>query len=161
VKIQLYACLISVTFVTGCTPTSDVLYRTGPVKQHVGQQRRPQAPVLKRLKNGHYKVLKPWTVTAGGHCWQIPVGYSSNGITAPARIKVSLGDGINHPETWAAVFHDWSFTQKGVSRKQSDRMFRELLIDYGVSKSKADLMYTFVSAFSVSKTFRSNRTQPD
>ena len=155
------SCLISIIFVTGCIQASDVVYSTEPMKRQVAQRSGHEIPNLKRLKNGHYKVCKPWTVTVGGQRWQIPAGYSSNGITAPARVRDSLGDGIQHPETWAAVFHDWLFTQKGVTRKRADRMFRDVLIDYGVSKSKADLMYAFVSAFSVSKNFRSNRAQLD
>lgn len=160
-KIQPYAYLVSITLLTGCIPASDVIHRTRPVKRQVAQQTSPEAPHLKRLKNGHYKVRKPWTVTVGGDCWQIPAGYSSNGITAPARIKGSLGDGINHPETWAAVFHDWLFTQKGMTRKEADKIFRRLLIDYGVPTRKANLMYTFVSAYSITKDFSPHRTQLD
>lgn len=146
---------------TSCIPASSRENQTAPVKQQVAKRPRPEAPVLKRLKNGHYKVTKPWTVIIGRQTWQIPAGYSSNGITAPARIKAALGDGVGHRETWAAVFHDWLFTQKGVSRKQADRMFRDLLVGYGVSSKKADLMYSFVSAFSVSKNLRMNRKQLD
>lgn len=158
-KIPFFLCLTSVILVTGCIPASNMEHRSGPIKQQVAKRLRPEAPTLKRLKNEHYKVSKPWTVTVGGHNWQIPAGYSSNGITAPTRIKAALGDGVRNPETWAAVFHDWLFTQKGVTRQQADRMFRELLVAYGVSSRKADLMYTFVSAFSTSKSLRSNRKQ--
>lgn len=140
---------------------SEMLHRSEPTKQHVAKQADREAPNLKRLPNGHYKIRKPWTVIVGGRAWQIPAGYASNGITAPARIKATLGDGVVHPETWAAIFHDWLFTQKGVSRKQADKLFRELLIDFGVPKRKADLMYTFVSAYTIGKDFRSNRKQPD
>ena len=160
-KIQLNSYFIAVILVTGCIPVSSVEYRPRPVKKQVAQQQGPQAPILKHLKNGHYKVRKPWTITIGGHNWLIPAGYSSNGITAPTSFKTSLGDGVDHPETWAAVFHDWLFTQKGVSRTQADRLFHELLIAYGVPSRKAGLMYTFVSAYSVSKSFRSNHSQLD
>jgi Protein of unknown function (DUF1353) len=159
VKIPFYLCLTSAFLVTGCIPTSTMEHRSGPVKQQVAKRQRPEAPTLKRLKNGHYKVSEPWTVTIQGLSWHIPAGYTSNGITAPARIKSALGDGVGHRETWAAVFHDWLFTQGGVTRKQADRMFRDLLIGYGVSARKADLMYTFVSAFSTSKSLRPSRNQ--
>lgn len=112
---------------------------------------RPQAPKLRRLDNGHYRVRKPWTVYLNGRTYQVQKGYTSNGITAHSAIKAALGDGIEHPETWAAVFHDWLFTQPGMSRATADRLFYDLLLAYGVSENKARLMYTTVSAYSSRK----------
>jgi len=114
----------------------------------------PESPKLKRLANGHYRVRKPWTVNLGGRVWLVPAGYTSNGITAPASMKASLGDGVGRPETWAAVFHDWLFTQKGISRSQADSMFYDLLVAYGVPAGKARLMHAVVSAYSASKSLR-------
>lgn len=153
-KIRVPYFLLVCLLITGCMPVPQARYHGGVTRRSIAKQQRPDAPVLKRLANGHYKLRKPWTVVMDGRIWQIPAGYSSNGITAPANIKASLGDGIHHPETWAAVFHDWLFTQKGASRTEADRTFHELLIAYGVPSRKASLMYTFVSAYSVSKSFR-------
>jgi Protein of unknown function (DUF1353) len=117
-------------------------------------KQKPQVPVLKRLENGHYRVRKPWTVELHGRLWQVQKGYTSNGITAPANLRNSLGDGVDHPETWAAVFHDWLFTQPGISRAQADKMFYDLLLAYGVPAQKAKMMHTTVAAYSLSKAFR-------
>lgn len=117
-------------------------------------RQRPSSPELKRLANGHYRVRKPWTVVIGGRPWHVQKGYTSNGITAPARMKEMLGDNVDSPTTWAAVFHDWLFTQPGVSRSQADHIFRELLLAYGVPADKAQLMYSTVSAYSLSKSLR-------
>ncbi len=119
---------------------------------HVSRK-KPQAPVLKRLDNGHYRVRKPWIVELNGRLWQVQKGYSSNGITAPANLKKTLGDGVDRPETWAAVFHDWLFTQPGISRAQADKIFYDLLLAYGVPARKAKMMHTTVSAYSLSKAF--------
>lgn len=137
----------------GCSPNplglSPGNLRSVPV---AGPNRgRPDAPRLKRLPNGHYRVQRPWTVKLNGRQWKVQRGYTSNGITAPARVKALIGDGVTHPETWAAVFHDWLFTRPGVSRAQADRMFYDLLIAYGVPQQKASLMHTTVSAYSLSK----------
>jgi hypothetical protein len=113
----------------------------------------PEAPVLVRLPNGHYRVKRPWKLQFNGNYYLIPAGYSSNGITAPARVRAALGDGITHPETWAAVFHDWLFTRKNNQRARADRQFYELLLAYGVDDRKARLMYSTVSAYSLSKDF--------
>ena len=113
---------------------------------------QPEAPKLRRLENGHYRVTHPWTVELGANQWEIQRGYTSNGITAPRTIKRSLGDGVDYPETWAAVFHDWLFTQAGVSRDEADRHFYDLLIAFGVPQQKARLMHSTVSAYSLAKS---------
>jgi hypothetical protein len=115
---------------------------------------KPAAPVLVRLRNGHYRVKQPWTVVLNGKRWQVQKGYTSNGITGPAAIKKSMGDGIEHPETWAAVFHDWLFTQPGITRAQADQLFHDLLIAYQVPRDKARLMHSTVAAYSLAKSLR-------
>ena len=150
----LIPCLAALVITSGCTPPTTA-HRGRSVRQQVKAPAatRPDAPQLKKTGNGHYKVRKPWTVQIGGRIWQIPAGYTCNGITAPNLMKASLGDGVDRPETWAAVFHDWLFTQKGVSRSQADTAFYELLLAYGVAPGKASMMHSMVSAYSLSKSF--------
>jgi Protein of unknown function (DUF1353) len=143
----------------GCVPMGAPLAHSQPAGKHQPARGpiidpKPAAPEMKRLKNGHYYIRKPWTVELNGHRWVVPRGYSSNGITAPAMFKKSLGDGVEHPETWAAVFHDWLFTQPGISRAQADQTFLDLLLAYGVPAQKARLMFNTVSAYSLSKAVR-------
>lgn len=114
----------------------------------------PSAPLLVRKANGHYRVSQPWTVQIGGKRWHVQQGYTSNGITAPSKVKSALGDNVDAPETWAAVFHDWLFTQPGISRSEADHLFYELLIAYKVPSQKARMMFTFVAAYSTSKELR-------
>ncbi len=142
---------------------SSVLGSCGPMPMMTGpstpqrvpiKQARPAAPELKRLKNGHYRVRRPWTVVLNGRTWVVQKGYTSNGMTAPARVKAALGDGVDKPETWSAVFHDWLFTQPGVSRAEADRTFYEIMIAYGVPSSKAQLMYNTVKTYSLTKSQR-------
>ena len=120
---------------------------------HIARE-KPASPELKRLGNGRYRLRKPWNVQLNGREWRLPKGYSTNGITAPAKIKNMLGDSVDRPETWAAVFHDWLFTQPGITRPQADKLFHELLLAYGVPAEKARLMYTSVSIYSFSKNLR-------
>jgi len=96
-------------------------------------------------------VASPWTVELRGKRWHVPKGYVCNGITAPKHVRRFLGDGVHSPETWAAVFHDWLFTQPGITRAQADQLFYELLLAYNVSPMKARLMYTSVASYSASK----------
>ncbi len=112
---------------------------------------RPASPSLQRLANGHYRLNEAWTVLLNGKLWTVQKGYTSNGITAPNYIKSGLGDGINRPETWSAVFHDWLFTQPGITRKQADDLFRDLLLAYRVNKKKVELMHSVVTSYSRTK----------
>lgn len=155
-KIQIHHVLIPCLALGGCAPmgpagVTSLPYQPGQISQVRKGQPRPAAPELKRLQNGKYRVIKPWSVTLNGRDWHVHKGYTSNGITAPERFKASLGDGVDHKETWAAMFHDWLFTQPGVTRAQADRMFYDLLIAYGVPDTKASLMYRTVSAYSLTK----------
>ena len=121
---------------------------------NASQKGAPAPPVLRRLKNGHYRVMENWNVHLNGKRWVVSSGYTSNGITAPSYVKAKLGDGVGSRDTWAAVFHDWLFTQSDVSRAQADRLYFDLMIAYGVSPTKARLMYNTVSAYSFTKSTR-------
>ena len=137
----------------GCGPALTVpggATRRMPVQQAA----RPAVPELRKLKNGHYRVRKPWTVVLNGRTWVVPKGYTSNGMTAPLKIKTALGDGVDKPETWSAVFHDWLFTQPGVTRVEADRAFHDILLAYGVSPIKAQMMYNTVKTYSLTKGLR-------
>lgn len=137
----------------GCVPMAGPPARQ-PHTASDSRGARPDAPVLVRKKNGRYRVAQPWTVRLDGRVWQVERGYTCNGITAPAKVKRQLGDGVDEPETWAAVFHDWLFTQPGMNRERADQLFYQLLTAYGVSPLKSRLMYSGVSAYSASKTQR-------
>lgn len=137
----------------GCAVTTPVS-KPGKHSSHQHQSavsNRPEAPQLKRIRKDRYRVTRPWTVELHGKTWQIQKGYVCNGITAPRKIREILGEGVDAPETWAAVFHDWLFTQPGMSREKADRLFHDLLLAYDVPPLKARLIYSSVSVYSASK----------
>ncbi|MFC5050583.1 DUF1353 domain-containing protein [Rubritalea spongiae] len=112
---------------------------------------KPAKPKLTKLENGHYRVTQAWTVKLSNKTFRVQKGYTSNGITAPSYIKKSLGDNINAPTTWAAVFHDWCFTQKNISRSQADDYFVELMHAYRIPQQKIDLMGTAARGYTLYK----------
>lgn len=148
---------IALVFVgAGCAPPprGEVFGMRGESSRPVSSAKRPDAPVLVRVGKNRYRVATPWVVRLNGRKYRVPKGYTSNGITAPVRLRALLGDAVDSPETWAAVFHDWLFTRPGVSRGEADRTFHQLLLAYGVPPAKARVMYATVSAYSVSKSIR-------
>lgn len=137
----------------GCAVTTPV---SKPGKYSAQQHQvaiadRPEAPHLKRIRKDRYRVTRPWTLELNGKIWRVQKGYVCNGITAPKKIREILGEGVDAPETWAAVFHDWLFTQPGMSREKADQLFHELLLAYDVPPLKARLIYSSVSLYSASK----------
>ncbi|MFK7851678.1 MAG: DUF1353 domain-containing protein [Akkermansiaceae bacterium] len=124
--------------------------RAGRADQKV-VSKQPSIPKLKQLKNGHYRVTENWRLQLDGRTWVIQKGYTSNGITAPDYIKSNLGDSVDSRDTWAAVYHDWLFTQPGIGRDEADRLYHKLMLAYGVPSFKAQLMYNTVSAYSRAK----------
>jgi len=121
------------------------------IPELINRQITPQRPKLKRLANGHYTVLEDWPVNVSGRKFIVQKGYTSNGITAPKSIKSMLGDNVNAPETWTAVFHDWCFTQKSLTRAQCDNYYIQLMRDFKISPQKIQLMGATVKGYSIYK----------
>jgi len=145
--------VVSCAVMLGCAPMP--LSPGRPMRSPVGfAAEKPDSPMLRRLENGHYRVKRPWTVNLNGRQWRVQKGYTCNGITGPASLRGPMGDGVDQPETWAAIFHDWLFTQPGISRAEADQLFHDLLVAYGVPAQKANLMYTAVRAYSLTKGLR-------
>lgn len=122
----------------------------------VNTGRRPSVsvnvrPQLEQLENGHYRVLEDWPVKIGQRSFIVQQGYSSNGITAPEKLKAFLGDHVDAPETWAAMFHDWCFTQEYLTRDQADSYFIELMHDYQINAHKVQLMGATVRGYTLYK----------
>ncbi len=117
----------------------------------INKQYAPARPKLKRLTNGHYTVLENWRVNVSGKKFIVQKDYTSNGITAPQSIKNMLGDNVNAPETWTAVFHDWCFTQKNLTRLECDDLYIQLMKDFNISARKIQLMGATVKGYSIYK----------
>lgn len=142
-------------FAAGCavSPYSQAVYGgVGAENQSaVVSDGRLVRPRLLRLKNGHYRVLEDWQIHLNGTRFVVQKGYTCNGITASDLVKMTLGDGVDYPETWSAVFHDWLFTQPGISRQEADRLFYDIMIAFRISPVKAKLMYAEVARRSFQK----------
>lgn len=153
-----YIFIILTLCLVGCSPIA--LPPLGPqsspsglpsIPDLINRQFTPPKPKLKRLANGHYTVLEDWPVNVSGRKFIVQKGYTSNGITAPKSIKNMLGDNVNAPETWTAVFHDWCFTQKNLTRLECDNLYIQLMRDLKISPQKIQLMGATVKGYSIYK----------
>ena len=74
----------------------------------------------------------------------VPKGFVSDGATVP-RIAWALLPPV-HEYFPSAVLHDWMIEQ-GFPRKLSDQVFRDSMIELGVNKYRARIMYAAVRSY--------------
>jgi len=143
--------IVSLLFVSLITSSCATSHSTKPHQQSKSQSLYPTKPKLVKLENGYYRLLADWRVQVGGRTFILQKGYSCNGITAPKRIKSMLGDGVDAPETWSAVFHDWCFTQPNLTRHEADTYFVKLMKAYRINSTKISLIETAVRGYTLFK----------
>ena len=77
----------------------------------------------------------------------VPRKFIFDGATIP-QIFQGLTYTPFHPHVMtAALVHDYLYTSKEVSRKEADKLFRDLLVLNCVDEGVADLMYNAVRMF--------------
>lgn len=79
------------------------------------------------------------------HGYTIPKGFITDGASVP-RIAWSLLPPV-HEYFPASILHDWMLST-GEDRKVCDDVFRESMIEMGINKYRANIMYYAVRAYS-------------
>ena len=148
-QIKYVMALLCCSIFLGCTPMPSNAGTAVPAK--AGVSASAARPNLERLPNGHYRMLNDWQVRVNNRQFTVQQGYTSNGITGPQSAKTFMGDHVNAPETWCAMFHDWCFTQNYLTRQQADDYFVALLYSYDVPAYKIKIMETTVKSYSTYK----------
>lgn len=102
------------------------------VKPHSGDKWKLTYPLIYQTKSGLY-------ISA-------PIGFVTDLASVP-RIFRSLYS-VHGEHTQAAVIHDYLYSErngdKRFTRKESDQIFHEAMLELGVRKTKAYLMYLAV-----------------
>lgn len=75
----------------------------------------------------------------------VPEGFECDMESIPWYIRWYLPE--NSIREQAAVVHDWLYTTHECTRELSDQLFKQVLLDIGVSKRTANLMYQAVRLF--------------
>ena len=91
-------------------------------------------------------------VQVTGHCsafdrYGVPVGYVCDGASIPRWLWWLCGDPFEEPRIIAAIVHDWLYECRAFDRMSCDRIYRDLLIDLGISGWQAETEYVFVRMF--------------
>lgn len=113
--------------------------RVDRVKEAVGQ------PVLPG--DDRFWILgDPLVVETGdGDRIVVPAGFTTDGASVPDWAeRLSGWSQWEDPQRMAGIVHDWLYTQKGVTKRRADDVFRALLDSEGAGWLKRNLMYAAV-----------------
>lgn len=97
---------------------------------------------LQWLEGRGWRVTTPIPFKGG----EVPVGFTSDGITLPLPTLKWVVD-PQGKALKAAIIHDWCYLVQGMSRKEADILFKETMVANGVNKVRAQLMYLGVRVF--------------
>jgi hypothetical protein len=78
--------------------------------------------------------------------YTVPKGFITDGATVP-RAAWALLPPV-HEYFPSAVLHDW-LIEMDYPRKQADQVFRDSMIELGVNKYRARIMYAAVRAYAI------------
>lgn len=119
----------------------DTLLLRMPVKQ-------PLLVPIEHDGREQYQLVKPWSFVANGHEQQVPVGLVVDGASVPRAVWSFMPpDGLHRAGAFA---HDWTYINRGhidgvtLTREQTDQLFYNLMVEAGVSPSRAGIAYRAV-----------------
>jgi hypothetical protein len=111
-------------------------------------------------KSNFYRVVKDWEFWAEGKYWPVPKGFEFDGASIPRIFWTLLGVGPFHPDVIeAACAHDWFYLTHKISRRKTDRVFKDLLIRRGIGlgKMRINLMWLAVRTPAGAFAWRRNK----
>jgi hypothetical protein len=92
-----------------------------------------------------YQVAHDWRVDFGDMHYTVPAGFITDGASVPRPLWMFYPpDGLHRA---AAVAHDWLYKNKGFgkySRAVADKLFFDLMIEFKVNPTKANVMWAGV-----------------
>lgn len=104
-------------------------------------------PVKRQINDRLYELQEPFTVSVGGHVTIALPGFCYDGFSVP-RSLWWFQSPFTGPGTVAALDHDAKYAKMWEGgRRLADKIFYDLLRQYGVSRSKALIMYRAVRDF--------------
>ena len=96
-----------------------------------------------------FTVLYPYRVNYGGKKFLIPRGFESDGASVPRIFwRIVFPNSDSHATT-AGICHDYIYRLQpdGWTRKEADRMFLALLVEFGANRWAANRAYEAVRLF--------------
>lgn len=109
-------------------------------------------PVIKPYSEGCMILCETYQLDTGDHFFNIPKGFIFDGASIPRVVKSSVSGSFDPQYVAPALIHDWCYifhkcSNKDITRKQSDKLFKTLLKHNNVGWYTRGKMYNAVRMF--------------
>ena len=99
-----------------------------------------------------WELEAPWDVElppnkSGRVAVRIPAGFRTDGASIPRYLWSVVGQPMRAAFARAAIVHDFYYRTQTIQRSTADAIFRDMLLEDGVSKARAQVMYRAVQWF--------------
>jgi hypothetical protein len=91
-----------------------------------------------------YEVVTDLSRKVGGATIFVPKFFQYDGSSIPSALWPLMGSPFHPSFMLAAVFHDWIYHTHQIPREDADNLVHKMLIEDGVSRAKAWLMYNTI-----------------
>lgn len=105
--------------------------------------KQPQ-PISKPYCPGYEILIEDFEITWRGTKYTIPEGFIWDGASIPRFAWRVIGHGFMQELRAATILHDLFYDTGIIPREKADLAMKEKLIEYGVSKVRAGMMYAAV-----------------
>jgi len=110
------------------------------------------SPSMTPTGDGHgWEMNSIWRITFESVHYDVAAGFVTDGASIPRSLWRLCGHPLETPRLYAAILHDWLYSG-GVgddgcvpTRAEADRIFRDVLIELGVSRIRAYVEWAAVS----------------
>ncbi len=111
---------------------------------------KPKIEILAESENGDlFRLLEPMTYFRHNRILTIPAGFTSDGISVPPLLWISISPAIDRRTLSGAIAHDFLYRNvpEGWTRADADKMFYDIIRADGLSSWKALKAYCGVRLF--------------
>lgn len=107
------------------------------------------SPIIRIIDDTYWEVMEDFSYTLNNKFTiTVPKGFKTNLASSPRPLWFAISPSGKHNA--AAVVHDWLYSEyndTGINRTLADKIFYRIMLECGVNKIKAKLMYYAVRNF--------------
>jgi len=93
------------------------------------------------------KLIKDYTYENDKYIITIKKGFITDGASIPKTFWSVLSSPFYGPIVFGAMIHDGLYTKMAIPRKECDKLLKEMILEKGYNRVKANLVYGAVRLF--------------
>jgi len=93
------------------------------------------------------KLIKDYTYENDKYIITIKKGFITDGASIPKTFWSVLSSPFYGPIVFGSMIHDGLYTKMAIPRKECDKLLKEMILEKGYNKIKANLVYIAVRLF--------------